>query len=841
MPKSLRFAGFFALASLFAPVLAGQTESPTTVAAGSSYETEKSGVVSGVRIDVRPDGSVWFLVPALDRIAVLQGEHTKQWQIRDDNHLGANPVDFEVDGDFVWFLCNGESQIDAGHSIFGRLDTRNGQVREWEVPGSRPAGFYRAPDGKVWIPQTDRRLQSVDLTTLEVVDHRSTQTIAYSDIVFGPDGALWMTDFGGNRIVRYVPGESSETSWTLIDPTLGFLNPSQIQFDEQGRLWISQLSGSRIDRFDPASGDIATFLGFLDPIHFDLFGGRVYVAEANGTNGQIAVLEPTLAVSIVRTLEPQTVDVGTLVNVRRASVRDYTVTSTTFASSPEGIPAADLKVTAGIAGILRTEIPWTNAYGIDVVGGEVWVGSKGKLARLVLQTVGTSSDLVAPAATQLAGTTDKESRVDIMLHNSGDVPIAGEALYLFSPGFFAARATFNLEPAATALLADAFGDVGSSTIPITGPVRLRATSGPEDKLVARVRSAQAREDGGSFGYATPAFSASESLREGSSRTVFTGARESETSIFGFYTPSGAEAVFTLFAPDGTVRGTLPISLAANIEQEFNPAASAFGAAEEPGDVIRVSVVSGTLFPYVRIVDEGTGDTALSLPTQPAVDALFPNAGTAIGLFDTSFVSDLLLSNPDNEHPADVRLVYYPLGLSGASVTRAVSLGAGASTAIADVLPALFGVEIGQGALLVLSDVPVAAALRVASRKPEGDFATLALPIEAGGNVPSGGSAFGIGAPQTATRRTNLLLHNRGSAGIATVTAYNGNNDEIGRISVPIGEQKTVRIDSVTAVLGAEEEKNARLVVQASEGMALYAWMAEVDGPTGDVDIVPLRP
>ncbi|HEY3170546.1 MAG TPA: hypothetical protein VGK08_06050, partial [Thermoanaerobaculia bacterium] len=343
MPKSLRFAGVFALASLFAPVLAGQTES-TTVPAGSSYGTEKSGVVSGVRIDVRPDGSVWFLVPALDRIAVLQGDQTKQWQIRDDDHLGANPVDFEVDGDFVWFLCNGESQIDAGHSIFGRLDTSNGQVREWEVPGSRPAGFYRAPDGKVWIPQTDRRLQSVDLTTLEVVDHRSTQTIAYSDIVFGPDGALWMTDFGNNRIVRYVPGASSETSWTLLDPTFGLLNPSQIQFDEQGRLWISQFSGGRIDRFDPATGEIAGFLGFLDPIHFDLFGGRVYVAEANGTNGQIAVLEPTLAVSLGRTLEPLTVDVGTLVNARRASVRDYTVTPTTFASSPEGIPAADLKV-----------------------------------------------------------------------------------------------------------------------------------------------------------------------------------------------------------------------------------------------------------------------------------------------------------------------------------------------------------------------------------------------------------------------------------------------------------------------------------------------------------------
>jgi hypothetical protein len=42
------------------------------------------------------------------------------------------------------------------------------------------------------------------------------------------------------------------------------------------------------------------------------------------------------------------------------------------------------------------------------------------------------------------------------------------------------------------------------------------------------------------------------------------------------------------------------------------------------------------------------------------------------------------------------------------------------------------------------------------------------------------------------------------------------------------------------VLGAAEEKNGRLVLQASEGMVLYAWAAEVDGPTGDVEIVPFR-
>ena len=137
-----------------------------------------------------------------------------------------------------------------------------------------------------------------------------------------------------------------------------------------------------------------------------------------------------------------------------------------------------------------------------------------------------------------------------------------------------------------------------------------------------------------------------------------------------------------------------------------------------------------------------------------------------------------------------------------------------------------------------SDVPVASSLRIAAAKEEGDFATLALPIEADGVVAPGGQAFVIGELQTATRRTNLLLFNRGAAGNVTVIAYNGNNDEIGRLSVFVGDHQSARVDSVLPVLGADEERNGRIVLEPSEGMVLYAWAAQVDGPTGDVEILP---
>ena len=838
MPKTSRFPALFVsvLAALLARALAAQTA--TTIATGTSHATDRDALVSGVRVESRPDGSVWFLLPALDRIAVLRDGTTTQWQIRDDTHLGANPVDFEIEGDVVWYLCNGESEIDAGHSIFGRLDTVTGEIREWEVPGGRPAGFYRAPDGKVWIPQTNQKLQSVDLETLEVVDYRSTATIAFSDVVLGPDGALWMTDFGNNRIVRYEPGTLLETYWVIVDPAFAILSPSQIQFDAQGRLWMSEFSGGRIERFDPANNEIVTFAGFLNPIHFDLFGGRVYAAEANGGNGQIAVLDPRIAVGSVRTLEPQTVLVGRLPNTSEAKVHDRTAIQTTFASPPEAIPPADLVVNVGGGGILRTQLPWTNAYGIDVVGGEVWVGSAGNLAHLVLQTIGGATDLVAPVATQLAGAADGEGRVDVTLYNLSDLPISGELLYLFSPGFFAARVPFTLAPGQTSLLADAFGDLGSATIPFIGPVRILVSSGPAERLVANVRSAQARADGGAFGYSVPATSVSEALGPGASRTLFTAAEELDVSAFGYYTPSGAEAVFTLVAPDGTVRGSLPISITSNIAEEFSPASSAFNLAAQPGDVIRVDVVSGTLYAYVRIVDAGTHDVALSSPAKATTDAVFPNAGSAVGLFGTSFVSDLYLSNPDTTSEANVQVSYYPLGSAAPPTIATLTLPAGGSSVVANVLETLFGVATGQGSLLVESDVPVASSLRIAAVKEEGDFSTLALPIEPDGVVESGGDAFVIGELQTATRRTNVLLFNRGAAGNVTVIAYNGNNDEIGRLQVAVGSNRAARVDSLLPQLGVEEEKNGRIVLQASDGMVLYAWAAQVDGPTGDVEILP---
>ncbi len=832
---SKRLQALVLLCLLAAPGLEAQTA--TTIPAGTLLAVENSKSVSGVRIDTQPDGTVWFLVPSNDRIVQLQsdGVTMKQWQIRADKDIGANPVDFKIDGNIVWFIENGESLIDAGRSVFARLDTTTGQLREWIAPGSVPAGFYLAPDGKVWLPQTNGRLQSMDLTTLDVVDYRSAQTFAYSGLAVAPDGTFWMTDFGDNRIVHYAPGEATETSWTFFDPNVGRLNPSQIKFDEQGNLWFSLLSAGTMESFNTATGEVTQYTGFADPIHFDIFAGRLYVSEAPADKGRVVVLDPLLAAHTQTTLTSQTLEVGASPNKLKGLIRDSVITPTVFTAKPQNLTASDLTITADVPGILRTQYGLTNGYGIRVDGGVIWVGADGGLQRLVLQTIGNTSDLTTPVAVEL-GILGPRIKTDITLFNRGSAPVSGNILYLFSPANFAASKSFTVAPGETQFISDALQGASSDLVALFGPVRLNITGGNAGDLAATVRSSRVLDDGSSFGFSIPALSAAGSLTQGSTRVLFTGARPSEVSVFGLFSPSGAQATASLLAPDGSLRGTREFSLASNIAQEFNPASSAFGVPTEPGDVIVVSVASGSLQPYVNVLDTGSGDVATSLPVLPTRGAVIPNLGTLAGPGDVSFVSDLLLANSDLANPASVTVSYFPLDEAGAPLVSTLILAPGGSRVIEDALGTLFSVTAGQGALIVSSDVPVAVSSRIAARQSQGDYATFSAALDGGEVIADGGTRTAFGVPQTAARRTHLLLFNNGSAGTVAVVGYDGSGNVVGQLSVDIGEGEAVRINSVMEQLGAPDQSVGRITVTAATGMRVYAQTAQVDAGTRDVEI-----
>ena len=808
---------------------------PTTVPSGVRYATEASANVNGVLVKVADNGDVWFMESSADRVGVLRGTNITYWQLRPSDDLGANPVDLFLEGTDVWILESGQSQIPAGRCSIAKLDTVTNQLTEYTIPGSIPAAFYHAPDGTWWVPITGAALLNVDFTSGVTTVYRSVATTWYSDMVVAPDGALWLADFGNNRIVRYVPGEDKETSWTFFPISNGRLNTTQIGFDDQGNLWLCQISAGRLDRFNPTTNNLDSYYGVSNPIHFDFFQGKVYVTSSQAA-AAVNVIDPALSTPLRQELTPITLDVRSIPSLVPVQTRTLTITPTQFATEETALTQTDFRVASNSTypGTLVTQVPVTQAYGIDVVGGYVWFGAGGNVVKVELQSIGSPTDVSVPVASSAAGQSNNRVRIDLTLANTGTGTVTGEAYYMFSPGSFASKAQFTLPAGTTQVIQDAFGNVGNALNLASGSVRIRTTAGSAPDLKATVRSTRVTETQASYGYAIGAIPATRSLGPESSAILFTGARETEQSILGLYTLEGATGQLTLVAPDGTVRGVRPFILAINTREEYNPVALAFGVDPEPGDIVRVSVSSGTLQPYVNILDLGTFDVATSIPVNTLDDAIVPNAGILIGANDTSFVTDLYLSNPASSGAA-VTVTYYPLYGGGPPISEEVDLAPLESKTVESVLQELFGLTSAQGSLFLDSSVPIYSAIRVGARTGDADYAGFAPTIPGSAGV-TGASATAIGLPQTSFRRTNLLLFNRGAAGSITVTGFKADGTQAGSVEVPLGDHSPGRLNSVFAGFGITNQPGGRIRMDVPSGMNVYAWTAEVDAISGDVDL-----
>ncbi|MGH2946015.1 MAG: virginiamycin B lyase family protein [Solirubrobacteraceae bacterium] len=72
----------------------------------------------------------------------------------------------------------------------------------------------------------------------------------------GPDGALWFTQIGGNRIGRMTTDGVLTAEWEIPTPNS---QPDGIAIGHDGSVWFAELAGNKIGRLDPDSGTIAEY------------------------------------------------------------------------------------------------------------------------------------------------------------------------------------------------------------------------------------------------------------------------------------------------------------------------------------------------------------------------------------------------------------------------------------------------------------------------------------------------------------------------------------------------------------------------------------------------------
>jgi streptogramin lyase len=791
----------------------------------------------GARL-VTANGGVYFLEANADRIAFFKNDVITEWPVRSRSyaspyrHIGASPADFELDpdGHTIWFFENGASGIDALQSVFAKLDTETNVMTEWILSISRPAGFYRDPDGvTVWIAMSQGTLVRLNLSSLQVDDFRSPHSVAYSGLLLGPDGALYLSDFGSNRIVRFDRATLGETAWQTFDPTKVQERMSQPIFDVAGNIYFAEdISGGAIGRLNLSSGTFDRLAaGYLDsPTHFFLQGNFVYVTETDplGGDGRVVIVDGDTAPKTNSTLTPVTATFITVPGTS-ATMRTFTLTPITFQSS-DSPPDAAVSAVSPAIGVSRfpvphgSKFPSTTSYSITLLDGKPLCGIRGALAEFILLPAANPTDFIVPLALN-----DPTGivRTDFLFHAPTTAATTVTALFYDSPVPPAPQVSYTLPADQTLFVANGLGSNGLILGQVSGSLRFAPFVGTAASFSGLCRTSSRRADGGTFGFQLPDVPVSQGLTTGSASALFFAPEDSETTIFGIYSPTGAVGSAVLSGPDGTVRGNVPFFLPANNRVEFNPAFQAFNVPAEAGDFVTFSIDSGTIFPYA-VFYEASGDAAVGTPVVTSSDFVFPLIGSGEGANGANFVSTVLFANPDPQNAATINTALYPLDPASEIDLSTVTVPPGGSARL-DFGPANPGI----GSLLVRSSLPVWAAARVANQTNLGDYAGFAAPLLGAGQpkfLVSGDSSL----------RVNLIVYNRGGEGQLTITGFNASGGTTATLTVPVRSHSPFLLPEARHALHIPGQ--GRIEVSGTTGTSLYGWLSSADRITGDPDVEP---
>ncbi len=112
------------------------------------------------------------------------------------------------------------------------------------------------------------------------------------DPAAGPDGTLWFTEQGANKIGRFDPGTGSFREYPLKTPDSG---PHGLVADRGGNIWFTAISGGYVGKLDPKTGAVAEFRpangAEIDP-HTPVFDRNGVLWFTNEESNYIGRLDP---------------------------------------------------------------------------------------------------------------------------------------------------------------------------------------------------------------------------------------------------------------------------------------------------------------------------------------------------------------------------------------------------------------------------------------------------------------------------------------------------------------------------------------------------------------------
>ncbi|MGA7200449.1 MAG: hypothetical protein WBX26_01360 [Candidatus Cybelea sp.] len=140
---------------------------------------------------------------------------------------------------------------DWADGVIVRLSA-HGKIKRYAVKGdSDLSDIVAGPDGALWFAQGDsvgRITTSGKIAIYGTSSRRQTTSVwdlGVQDITVGPDGALWFTKKSGNAIGRITTGGKITEYTAGISASAGL---TSIAPGPDGALWFTEMSGGRIGR-----------------------------------------------------------------------------------------------------------------------------------------------------------------------------------------------------------------------------------------------------------------------------------------------------------------------------------------------------------------------------------------------------------------------------------------------------------------------------------------------------------------------------------------------------------------------------------------------------------------
>lgn len=219
-----------------------------------------------------PDGGLWFGESVAGRLGRVDPETGGITEVGLEGLTWGGPHLLAVDGSRIWFTMR-------GHAAYGSYDPATGETAVYPVPERmRPYGIAASGSGTVWVSgydgslvlEIDTRTDSVrphDLSRPDPVGMRTLMRLPDSvrtrlahlarsgarvrRVSADGRGRLWMTDFGGGRVLALTRDDSLEVFQSLDRQA----EPYGILAASSGVIWYNEKRSDTVVALDPATGE----------------------------------------------------------------------------------------------------------------------------------------------------------------------------------------------------------------------------------------------------------------------------------------------------------------------------------------------------------------------------------------------------------------------------------------------------------------------------------------------------------------------------------------------------------------------------------------------------------